>query len=310
MTTISSHRRSLGAAGVLAVSLTTLLAACGGGSTKAASARASTSPVGSSPAASGSATRAGGPGGRSFSGAAGSVAAITGSSMEVQNPSSGQTTVNWTAATTFAQTVRLAASALAAGECVTVTGSSSNGRITARSVAITAPSSSGTCPTGFGPGGRGGFGARAGRGNAPTGSAPTGSAPNGNAPGRFRAVPANAGFASGKVVSATAGSLVLYGSSFAGPRSPRTSVPPTTAAPADVTVTLAPSTVYTQVRPAAATSLAVGDCVVATGPADSTGAVTARSVRITSTGGQSCSAGFGRFAGAGAAPAGSAGANG
>jgi hypothetical protein len=39
--------------------------------------------------------------------------------------------------------------------------------------------------------------------------------------------------------------------------------------------------------------LAVGDCVSAFGPASTTGAVTATTVRITSTGGKTCTTGFG-----------------
>ena len=47
------------------------------------------------------------------------------------------------------------------------------------------------------------------------------------------------------------------------------------------------------------TDLAVGDCVSAFGPAASNGAVTATTVRITSTGGGSCTGGLGGFCGAG-----------
>ncbi|HET9076551.1 MAG TPA: DUF5666 domain-containing protein [Acidimicrobiales bacterium] len=303
MASPASRSRILGSA-VLAVSMAAALAACGGGGSPRASASGTSSTSTGAPAPSGSATGGSG-GGRAFPGASGSVAAISGSSMEVQNPSTGQTTVKWTAATTFDQTVSLAASSLSAGECVTVTGTTSNGTITARSVAVTAAPSSGGCTAGFGAGGRGRFAGGARNGTVPPGSAPDTS----RTPGR---VPANIGFADGKVVSASATSLVLFGSSFAGLGSrPATSTPPTTAAPTDVTVTLNSSTTFTQVRPAAATNLAVGDCVVANGPADSTGAVTARTVRITSTGGKSCATGFGRFGGgAGAgAPAASGSAN-
>ncbi len=50
-----------------------------------------------------------GTGGGSFPGASGSVAAITGSSMEVQNQQTGQVTVSWTSSTTFSKTVTLSA---------------------------------------------------------------------------------------------------------------------------------------------------------------------------------------------------------
>ena len=51
----------------------------------------------------GAASPGGAPGGL---GASGSVAAISGTSMEVQSQQSGQTTVNWTASTSFSQTVK------------------------------------------------------------------------------------------------------------------------------------------------------------------------------------------------------------
>jgi hypothetical protein len=59
------------------------------------------------------------------------------------------------------------------------------------------------------------------------------------------------------------------------------------------------STAYSETASTAAGSLAVGDCVTAIGTADSTGAVTARSIRIASTGRQSCSNGLGGFGGGG-----------
>ena len=62
------------------------------------------------------------------------------SNMEVQNASSGQTTVNWTSTTTFSKTVTEAVSALAAGDCVSVTGTpskKSKTTIAARSITVT-----------------------------------------------------------------------------------------------------------------------------------------------------------------------------
>ena len=58
-------------------------------------------------------------------GATGSVAASAHSSMEVQNASSGQTTVNWTPTTQFSKTVTESVSSLATGDCVTATGTAS-----------------------------------------------------------------------------------------------------------------------------------------------------------------------------------------
>lgn len=294
MRSTPSRPRTAASGAALAVALAALLAACGGGSTSSPATKTSS---GTAATGAGAGTAGGtAPGSRrGFPGVVGSVAAITGSSMEVQNPSSGQTTVSWTASTTFAQTVTLAASSVAAGDCATVVGTSSGGRITARTVAVSTAQASGTCAPRFGAGDRGFGGVR--QGGRSNGTGPNGAATR-------RGFPAGGGarfsgtFASGKVVSSSATSLVLLGTSFSGGRPPG-SAPPTTAAPSDITVTVEPSTVFTEVRPTTPASLAVGDCVVANGPAASTGAVSAHSVRITSTGGQSCTAGFGRFGGGG-----------
>jgi hypothetical protein len=60
-----------------------------------------------------------------------------------------------------------------------------------------------------------------------------------------------------------------------------------------VKVTINSTTTYAEDQTAAASNLAVGDCVTAAGSTDSTGAVSASTVRITSTGGQTCTTGFG-----------------
>ena len=84
-------------------------------------------------------------------GATGSVASISGSSMEVQNATSGQTTVNWSTTTTFSKTVTEAVTALASGDCVTVSGTPSKNSkttIAARSITVSTASSTGSCTAG------------------------------------------------------------------------------------------------------------------------------------------------------------------
>ena len=63
-----------------------------------------------------------GGGGGQFPGASGTIAAINGTSLEVQNTETGQTTVTYTPTTTFQQTVSVNASAVTAGTCITATG--------------------------------------------------------------------------------------------------------------------------------------------------------------------------------------------
>jgi hypothetical protein len=243
------------------------------------------------------------------SGATGSVASLLGSSMEVQNPSSGQTTVNWTPTTQFSKTVSETVSDLAAGDCVTVTGTaskSSKTTIAARSITVRAPSSSGSCTAGPGGGttagggfgGPGGFRFRAGGGGT-GGTRPT--FPAGSAR-RFAGL-SSLSIASGKVTAVSGSTVTLSGvdisaGSFARPTksgSSKSSNSAKAAAPKteNLKITTAGSTTLSATQSAASTDLAVGDCVSAFGPAASNGAVAATTVRITSTGGTSCTGGFG-----------------
>ncbi|MGO9457364.1 MAG: DUF5666 domain-containing protein [Acidimicrobiales bacterium] len=255
-------------------------------------------------------------------GAFGSVAAISGTSMEVQNASTGQTTVDWTSSTTFTQNATVSVSSITAGDCVTVTGTSSKGTITAKTVAIRqAGSSSGCTPTG-GPGSfRGTGGAGGGSFRPPSGST-GGNFPHratAQAGGYRRAFPGagDTGFASGKVTMVASTTLTLSGISSAAfgketakaaaqakttgssGKSKNAKSDPTAPKATTVHVKLASSTTYTETQPAAASSLAVGDCVAATGTSSTNGSVSASTVAITSTGGQSCTVGFG-FGGAAA----------
>lgn len=226
----------------------------------------------------------------------GSVAAISGSSMEVQNQQSGQVTVNWTPSTTFSQVASVPSSSAAAGDCVTVSGSSSKGTITAKTVTISQPTA-GKCNAG-GSGGFGGGARPSGASGRPAGGFPggrPGGATGGRRPGFGGS--GNVGFASGTVKSATSTSLVISGISSASiTKNAKSSKKPATPKTATVKVKTTSSTTYSENQAAASTNLAVGDCVTAAGSSDSTGAVSATTVRITSTGGQTCTTGFGRGA--------------
>jgi hypothetical protein len=156
---------------------------------------------------------------------------------------------------------------------VVIAGSSSSGTITARTVSISQPSASGTCTT---------TRPSAGGVGRPGGGGPT----SGSVPAGRSGAPTS--FASGKITSVSSGTVGVYGASGSG----RSASSGTTAASSNLTIDLNSSTAYTETQPAASSNLAVGDCVTATGGTDSTGAVTATSVRITSTGGQACTTGF------------------
>ena len=257
-------------------------------------------------------------------GASGSVAALSVSSMEVQNPSSGQTTVNWTTTTAFSKTVTEAVSSLAAGDCVSVTGKATNKAkttIAARSITVSTPTSSGTCGFGARTGGSGtpqagGFAFRGGSGGAqgfgeggPNGSRP--SFPTGGSGARnFRNQLASLQVASGKVTAVkgsafTVSGITLAPGNFARPsgnsrsNSKSNTKKPTQPKTQTLKITTTSSTTVNSTQSTSASALAVGDCVSAFGPAASNGAVTATTVRITSTGGGSCTGGGGFFGGGG-----------
>jgi hypothetical protein len=255
-------------------------------------------------------------------GTSGSVAALSGSSMEVQNPFSGQTTVSWTSSTTFSKTVNESVSSLAAGDCIVVTGTpskTSKTTIAARSVNVTMPSSTGACtgtevrgggPNAVAPDGgfRTGTGGGEFFGTGGGGTRPT--FPKGAGPGNFRRLAGSIAFASGKVTTVSGSTITVSGfvitpgtapgskSSKSTRSSKNTKItPPKTET---LKITTSGSTPVSATQQAASTDLAVGDCVSAVGPASSNGSVTATTVHITSTGGGSCMGGFARFGGGGA----------
>ena len=278
---------SLAALGVAAVTL----AACG-----SSSSASTTSTTKAKAAGSGAGTGTGGAA-RARPGTSGTIAAITGTSLEVQNPTSGQTTVTYTSATTFDQTVSAAASGVTVGSCIsafgkptstTSTGKSAfGGPVTATSVTISQPVS-GSCSAGFGGGfGGGGAGRPGGFGGGGAGAGAGGHGPGGGA-GRFRGgAGGQFGAASGQV-TAVSGSTATVSETN-----------PSTKATSSVVVTLTGSTTYTTRTSATAGDLAVGKCATAIGTADSTGAVTARSISISQPVSGSCTTGFGGFGRAG-----------
>jgi single-stranded DNA-binding protein len=264
-------------------------------------------------------------------GATGSVAALnaSASNMEVQNASTGQTTVTWTSTTAFSKTVTEAVSALAAGDCVSVTGTpskKSKTTIAARSITLTSASSSGSC-TGFGArsaggatGQGGGFQFRGGSGGGSGstsggpgfggagaeggGSFSRGSASSGSS--NFRKALASLAIGSGKVKSVKGSTLTVSGYvvspgqfTHGTTKSSSKAKKPTTPKTETLTITTSKSTTVSSTQSTAASALAVGDCVSAFGPAASNGAVTASTVRITSTGGGTCTSSFGGFGGGG-----------
>ncbi len=132
---------------------------------------------------------------------------MSGSSLEVQNPTSGQVTVTFTATTPITDTVSVTAKDVTVGSCVTVIGKPSTtgsaaSPVTATTVTISAPVK-GNCT---GAGGFGGFGGGRGGGSSPRPSFSPRPRPSGS-----RGAFGNGAFggANGKVTSVSATGFVV-----------------------------------------------------------------------------------------------------
>jgi hypothetical protein len=258
--------------------------ACGGSSGNAATPAAT---IASSAAPGSSPTPTAGQ--AAFPGVVGTAAAVSGSSLEVQNPTSGQVTVTFTASTPITDTVSVTSKDVTVGSCVTVVGKPSAAgaaakSVTATSVTISAPVK-GDCTGagGFGGGGFGGFG----RGGTGTGATPRPSFSARPRPTGSQGAFGNGTFggADGKVTSVSAGGFVVQARTRAAGSG--------TATETSVTVITTSASTYLKTITASASALKVGLCVTAVGTANSIGAVAARSIRISQPGPSGCVSGFG-----------------
>lgn len=218
----------------------------------------------------------------------GKVAAVAGSTAQVQSQGSGQVAVTWNGSTTFTQQVAASLSDVKVGACVVTQpaadSSSASGDATTQPAAITAATVritepvDGTCTPSFrgGPGGAGGpqqsQGGQQGEGQPPAGG-PGGSTGGGTPRTQFRGL----GGAIGKV---TAVSATGFTAASARPTAPGQSGSSTTTGTTDVTVTVSSGTTYTKTAAGAAADVKVGTCLRAEGSTDATGAVTARTIAL------------------------------
>lgn len=246
-----------------------------------------------------------------FPGTSGTIAEISGSTLQVQNQTDGQVAVTYSGTTTFTAQVAATLSDVTVGSCVTVTpvtsstnsGSAPAGAVTAGAVRISPPQN-GSCARGLGfaaggerPSGQG-FGGPSGRPtNMPT-DMPSG-APSGAARSGFL------GGAGGTVAAVTATGFTLTEErpdfSSGGPSAGASPSMVTTT----VAVTVNSATTYTTTQPATSAALKVGKCVTATGQADSTGAVSATRIAVSDPENGQCG-GFGFFRSDGDGPGGAA----
>src|SRR5262245_8418185 len=217
-------------------------------------------PASHDPSASAQASSAG-QGNAGFRGpaASGTVAAITGTTMQVQNPQVGQVAVTWTSSTRFSHQIATTLAAIKAGDCVTAVAPSGTSFDATSFTATSVMVGSGACAVGGGPRPSG----------LPSGTRasgfPSGARPSGFPSGRLR----GGAVATGKVASISGNTLVIAARQFGA------------SGTKNKTVTVTSDTRITTEAATTATSVKVGKCVTAEGKADPTGAVTATQVRIT-----------------------------
>jgi hypothetical protein len=275
--------------GLVALAMT----ACGGAAVTSSPTAASSS----SPAPAGTRAPAGAP--VAFPGVSGTAAAVSGSSMEVQNPTDGQVTVTFTKATAITDVVAATSHDVTVGSCVTVTGqapaSGSSAPASGPARSVTAATVTVSTPVNGDCGAAGGFGGPGGiarpRGTFPPnpGSGPTlrpGGGRGGFGVGAF-------GGANGKVSSLSASGFVLQGRRPVAPADPGASGSPSAGAQVSITVTTTATTKYLKVVTAGPAALKVGECITAIGQANSIGAVAARAIRISQPGPNGCATRFG-----------------
>lgn len=209
---------------------------------------------------------------RAPQGAFGTIAAVAASNVEVQNAQNGQVTVNFGPSTTFDTVVSAALQDVTVGSCVTVTPAANapaGQNVSAGTVMISQPGANGNCTRGGGGafgGGQQGGGANPSRRVRPSGQ------PNPNGPrGAF-----------GSVTAVNGNTFTVHDTA------------PNSGMAADTTVSIGSNTTFTKTVSADSHALVVGKCVVALGPTDSTGAVTARSMTISTPGPNGCAAFGGR----------------
>lgn len=233
------------------------LTACGGSPATTASVSAS-----ASPGTAGTGSTVG-----TTPGVAGTVAAVTGSTLQVRSPRLGQVSVVLTGGTALTEIVTATVADLAVGDCVTALGTlaTTGGTLAASRVTISHPVT-GHCR-------------RAGLSRRGSSTHHRGARQGGT---HHRRHAGRAVF--GEVTNLTANTMTVSQRRRSGTTLTRP-------------VTLSPATTYLRVISVSPSVVTVGQCIVAAGPQSSTGAVTATAVTVRAPVGGRC--GGNAFAGAG-----------
>ncbi|MFD7076808.1 hypothetical protein ACFV9G_21545 [Nocardioides sp. NPDC059952] len=214
-------------------------------------------------------------------GTSGEIAAIDGSTLQVQS-SDAQTAVTYTDKTTISQQVSAALADVAVGSCVMVTtaegSESSDTAVAAATVRITEKTDGSCAGGGFG----GGQWPEGMPSDMPS-DMPT-DMPTDMPEGMPSGGPGGMGGGMGTSGEVTA----VSDSGFTVAATSRDSEETTS-----VSVTVGSETTYTTTRTATKSALVVGTCVTATGEADDTGAVTAERISVSDPVEGECTTGFG-----------------
>lgn len=214
--------------------------------------------------------------------ASGEIAAKSGTTLQVQNTTS-QTAVKYTKKTTFTAQRSTNLSAVRVGSCVIATGASTGSSVPLRATSVQLESSCATA--------RGGGLPRAGSGSRPSGL-PGGSPPS-ELPDSGQRSGAPAGgignAVAGKVTKVAGRTITVRAQTFGGPNGSGSTSTATTR-----TITVSANTTYRTTVKTTATAAKVGRCAVVQGTANSSGAVTAKSIALSAKSNGSCTTtGFG-----------------
>jgi hypothetical protein len=241
--------------------------------------------------------------GRGVPGADGLIAAVTGSTLQVQSRTQ-QVAVVVNAKTRVTQQVGASASAVTVGSCVVALPARTPGQATGGPADSTGGGATGTTPTratmvaaatvqvskpvnGVCAVGRGFGGPRQGQSDGtPPSGAPTGVGTRGPGGGFGGGGFGGFGGAFGTVTSVGSGTFTVT--------EPGRVPSDGSSAATTVTVTYTGSTAFTTTKPATSAAIKVGECARATGSQDDTGTVTATSLALSAAVDGQCTQGFGR----------------
>lgn len=216
----------------------------------------------------------------------GEIAAVQGSTLQVQD-SSQQTAVTYSDATTITAQVSGTIADIVVGSCVMATADAEDGTtegtaFAASQVMVTPAAEDGSCSTGFGGGAPGGAGRMPT--DMPT-DMPSGGPGDGERPTDMPSdmpsdMPADGDFtmsqaASGQVTAVDGNAVTVTGTDRDGEEQTRT-------------VTVSDATGVTTTVAADASALVVGQCVAARGEADDSGTLTAETLMVSSPGDDGC----------------------